>query len=1079
MPNDGTVSVKVRLDDKDALKELNSLRTKLEKLNESLNKKTTQRNDILVQIKALQEAIQRSKNEIASLQEKLESTRLAGGNRVAELNREIESIQQRSAEAIANIRKQMEAVSHSGNEVVSALEEQLANYNREAEQTAALFDERIAAANQKIADAKEAEARAQELVVQRQQELADIESTIAKGSTGPDSAQAFVAAVESQDRAKQALKDANAELSKAVKTRKEIVAEQNKEIETQTKLKNAYNATVKAYNDQLLAQKKSAVDTTNSRVSSLNTDITNIQSSADAAIRKIRGDITAAEKDTANQVSVIEKQITATEGQQAKNLETIGKLTNKYNELGNEINDTQQKIQSMNDSIATTEKSIAASSSAMAKLRKASDQAMEAIQKKLHRVRMTIERAFRLWMIRNLLRGLSQLMEYFNNVFKAIPEYSAALGDLKGALLTMIQPIMEKVIPVMILFLDIVTRTVGTIAQLVANIFGMSIEDAKAGAAALYDQAEAYKATGSAAKKAANQVAAFDQLNILTDKQGSGDSTTNNTIKPSFDFGQLTEEELQKLLTIVQAIGAALAAWKIGTAFGLGLAKTAALALGLYATMKFVGEYLKAWDEGITWDNLKKLLGWALLTALALGVAFGAAGAAVALLVLGLGLLALGFHDAFENGLNLYNMLTIVAGLLMAGAGISIMTKSWIPLLIAAILACLVALAYFTGHGDELITGLKDTFGGFLDFIVGVFTGDWDKAMKGLERSGNGMKSTYFTILDSLEDAFITFFDHLNIVTNGVFAPILNLWKKDLQSTVEFWKGSFEDFGLFFNNIFLGKWESAWITLKDMAVVYINRIIDILQNALNAAIDGINSIKIGGKSLFDIGFHFDIPKLNRYKGKIEDAELQKATENATWRETDKKKTDAELAAEKNTEDIASDTGGILGAVQDILSGLKSRNRNATESEVSAPLNLGISDISSISDTISEGSLGVQDVGIENLLSQIKETGISFGSEWGNSLTDIINGAVLPINQEFTLGTDNVSKTITETSTANVDSLMQMGNLLLSAIQNQQLTAYLDGSLVSRALYSPMQITAKNHGSSLVQTSARSRRSVGV
>lgn len=1039
---DGTVSVKVRLDDKDALKELESLRTKLAKLEESLKTKTTQRAAILDQIKTLQTAVQTANNEIAALQKRIEETQLAGSNRVAELNQEIESITQRGKQAIASV------------------EQELQNFNQQAAQNSAAFESNISSALAKIEEAKKRVSAAQSEVTRQQQKLAEIDQKLSAGAFD-HSAEEHMRLAEERISVAQALESAKASLKTEKDLAKEVTAEYQDQVKQQRELLAAHEKNVAAYNKEKRAE------------------MAGIEKDTGSQVAAVQAQIREAEKDTAGQVAAIQRQVTAAEKEQTSNLATISKLTQKYNELGEQIGESQTKAEALRTQIAGVEKQISASSGAMVKLRKASDQAMEAIQKKLHRVRMTIERAFRLWMIRNLLRGLSQLMEYFNNVFKAIPEYSAALGDLKGALLTMIQPIMEKVIPVMILFLDIVTRTVGTIAQLVANIFGMSIEDAKAGAAALYDQAEAYKATGSAAKKAANQVAAFDQLNILTDKQGSGNSTNNNTIKPSFDFGQLTEEELQKLLTIVQAIGAALAAWKIGTAFGLGLARTAALALGLYATMKFVGEYLKAWDEGITWDNLKKLLGWALLTALALGVAFGAAGAAVALLVLGLGLLALGFHDAFENGLNLYNMLTIVAGLLMAGAGISIMTKSWIPLLIAAILACLVALAYFTGHGDELITGLKDTFGGFLEFIVGVFTGDWDKAMKGLERSGNGMKSTYFTILDSLEDAFITFFDHLNIVTNGVFAPILNLWKKDLQSTVEFWKGSFEDFGLFFNNIFLGKWESAWVTLKDMAVVYINRIIDILQNALNAAIDGINSIKIGGKSLFDIGFHFDIPKLNRYKGKIEDAELQKATENATWRETDKKKTDAELAAEKNTEDIASDTGGILGAVQDILSGLKSRNRNATESEVSAPLDLGISDISSISDTISGGSLGVQDVGIENLLSQIKETGISFGSEWGNSLTDIINGAVLPINQEFTLGTDNVSKTITETSTANVDSLIQMGNLLLSAIQNQQLTAYLDGNLVSRALYSPMQITAKNHGSSLVQTSARSRRSVGV
>ena len=46
--------------------------------------------------------------------------------------------------------------------------------------------------------------------------------------------------------------------------------------------------------------------------------------------------------------------------------------------------------------------------------------------------------------------------------------------------------------------------------------------------------------------------------------------------------------------------------------------------------------------------------------------------------------------------------------------------------------------------------------------------------------------------------------------------------------------------------------------------------------------------------------------------------------------------------------------------------------------------------------------------------------------------------------------------------------MQMGNLILAAIQNQELAAYLDGELVSRQLYSPMQLAAKRRGNNLIQ-----------
>ena len=68
-------------------------------------------------------------------------------------------------------------------------------------------------------------------------------------------------------------------------------------------------------------------------------------------------------------------------------------------------------------------------------------------------------------------------------------------------------------------------------------------------------------------------------------------------------------------------------------------------------------------------------------------------------------MLVLGIKDVIENGFNLVNTLTIIAGLLAAGIGISLLTGSWIPLLIAGFLAALVALVSFTGHGEELMGG--------------------------------------------------------------------------------------------------------------------------------------------------------------------------------------------------------------------------------------------------------------------------------------------------------------------------------------------------------------------------------------
>lgn len=79
-----------------------------------------------------------------------------------------------------------------------------------------------------------------------------------------------------------------------------------------------------------------------------------------------------------------------------------------------------------------------------------------------------------------------------------------------------------------------------------------------------------------------------------------------------------------------------------------------------------------------------------------------------------------------------------IAGILAAGVGIGILIGSWIPLLIAMIAALLLSITVSTGHGQELISGVKETLQGFIDFFAGIFTGDTERTAKGIEESSPG-----------------------------------------------------------------------------------------------------------------------------------------------------------------------------------------------------------------------------------------------------------------------------------------------------------------------------------------------------
>lgn len=59
-----------------------------------------------------------------------------------------------------------------------------------------------------------------------------------------------------------------------------------------------------------------------------------------------------------------------------------------------------------------------------------------------------------------------------------------------------------------------------------------------------------------------------------------------------------------------------------------------------------------------------------------------------------------------------------IAGILAAGVGIGILIGSWIPLLIAMIASLLLSITTATGHGQELISGVKETLQGFMTSLL-------------------------------------------------------------------------------------------------------------------------------------------------------------------------------------------------------------------------------------------------------------------------------------------------------------------------------------------------------------------------
>ena len=163
-----------------------------------------------------------------------------------------------------------------------------------------------------------------------------------------------------------------------------------------------------------------------------------------------------------------------------------------------------------------------------------------------------------------LSRGLSQLRSWLSQTIMQNEAARAAVARLKGALLTLAQPLLKVVIPAFVLFVNVLTRIVTAIATLVSKIFGTSYAQSAADAAAAYDdESEAIAGVGDAAKKAGKSLANFDEINQLSSNSdsssggaGAGGGIGSDTIAP--DFSAMIKDQLTSITELF--VGAALLA---------------------------------------------------------------------------------------------------------------------------------------------------------------------------------------------------------------------------------------------------------------------------------------------------------------------------------------------------------------------------------------------------------------------------------------------------------------------------------------------------------------------------------------
>ena len=606
----------------------------------------------------------------------------------------------------------------------------------------------------------------------------------------------------------------------------------------------------------------------------------NIGAELDAA-KQVLADMRTAPKGTYEKIDVSEQaeRVRMLQSEFNKTANSIDKLNEKLNKTGDKISDAKTQAVELSRQIDGRSKG--------AGLRNATEAAADSMKVFGQRVKSVVRSALVFTVI---TQALTKARDWAKNVVMVNSDARESIAQLKGALLTLAQPLVSVIVPAFTLLVKVITAVVLQISRLVALISGKSVKATADSAKALNKQTNALKGTGNAAKKAAGQLAAFDEINQISadaaDNAGGGASA--DAITPDFSYMDEISDKLKKIADAVMLIAAGLALWKLGSSLpgtlGQILTKLGGILIAVGGLIILWESLADAWNNGVNWKNLLGSLAGAAALAGGLALAFGKVGAGIGLVVSGAALLVAAFHDMMEGGMNLENTLMSVAGLMIGGLGIAVLTGSWIPLLIAAIASLLVAVVNAYGDTEQFVDGIKAMLDGFVDFFAGIFTGDIDRAIGGIEKIFKGLQNVLFSIVDALKNMFLSFLDWLDEKTGGKLHGIIEFIKSLVTGAFTFikdfignamasFKKIFTGIVKFLSGAFTGDWDKAWEGIKDIFDGISTAIkgtwasvINAIIRALNWLIDKANKISftvpgwvpgLGGKHI-----GVNIPKIN-------------------------------------------------------------------------------------------------------------------------------------------------------------------------------------------------------------------------
>ena len=345
---------------------------------------------------------------------------------------------------------------------------------------------------------------------------------------------------------------------------------------------------------------------------------------------------------------------------------------------------------------------------AAAKMAKSVDRAQKSASKFSSRMREVIRSALVFTVI---TQGLAKFREWMGKVIKTNDEARASIARLKGALLTLAQPMIEVIIPAFTSFVDMLARIISMAARITAALFGTTAEKAADSAENLYEETEALEKTGEAAEEAGKSLASFDEINQLSGSSNKSENQAqqDQSIEPDFSIVKTSiQDALSAILELLTgaallAIGAILVF--TGASIPVGLALMVAGALAIVNAVTSNPEAIKALLQGGLGEALS-IIGPLVAVIGVLLVITGHILIGISLIIMGAAIWATGAAsgdegDFIQNILTRLSEAAAVIGPLIAVLGVFLVITGHILLGVAFIIAGAALWAVGKAAGDE------------------------------------------------------------------------------------------------------------------------------------------------------------------------------------------------------------------------------------------------------------------------------------------------------------------------------------------------------------------------------------------